>query len=135
MSDSVQSIGERLMAEAERILRRDVASALNEGDYNLVVRRAQEVVELTLKGGLKALGAEYPKVHDVGSVFAEQARQKRGQESGDRLNRIEEVSLWLAQARAPALYLDREYGADDARRAWADATFVVEATRAILHPG
>ena len=50
--------GIRLIQEAEGILRRDAQGALNEKDFNMAVRRAQEVVELTLKGALKILGVD-----------------------------------------------------------------------------
>lgn len=38
-----------------------------------VVREAQELVELALKGMLRAVGVEPPKVHDVGSLLVEHA--------------------------------------------------------------
>ena len=47
---SMQEEGLRLIREAEGIFRRDTRGALNEKHFNMVVRRAQEVVELTLKG-------------------------------------------------------------------------------------
>ena len=34
--------------------------------YSDVVREAQEIVELALKGALRAIGVEPPKIHDVG---------------------------------------------------------------------
>jgi HEPN domain-containing protein len=52
---SMQEEGLRLTREARHILRRDARSALAEGDFNLTVRRAQEAVELALKGALKIL--------------------------------------------------------------------------------
>ncbi len=104
MKDSLQEIGKQLIAESERIYLRDVQGALQEADSNLAVRRSQEVVELALKGGLKVLGVDYPKVHDVAPVFSEQLRQKRESVDTLELDRIEEISLWLAQARAPAFY-------------------------------
>lgn len=53
-----------MIREAEGIFRRDAQGALNEKDFNMVVRRAQEAADLTLKGILKILGGDYPKVHD-----------------------------------------------------------------------
>lgn len=69
--------GERLIREAGKILSRDLKGALESGDHNLAVRRAQEVVELLLKGSLKILGVDYPKVHDVGPVFVQRAKEKQ----------------------------------------------------------
>jgi len=36
--------------------------------YSDVVREAQEIVELALKGMLRAVGVEPPKLHDVGAM-------------------------------------------------------------------
>lgn len=132
MSESIQEAGRKLIAEGERILQREVQGALREQDFNLAVRRAQEAVELALKGALKVLGVDYPRVHDVAPVFSEQLRQKRGPTGARELERIEEVSLWLAQARAPAFYLEREYRSEDAQQASQDAGFVVEAVKSLL---
>jgi len=132
MSISMQEAGETLIRESESILRRDVQGALDEGDFNMVVRRAQEVVELALKGALKILGVDYPKVHDVAPVFSEQMRQKRGAVDVEVLEQIEDISFWLGQARAPSFYLERDYGEEDARQALRDAVFVLTEVRKIL---
>lgn len=124
--------GIRLIQEAEGILRRDAQGALNEKDFNLAVRRAQEVVELVLKGALKVLGVDYPKVHDVAPLFSDQIQQKRGINDLTALQRIEEISLWLAESRAPSFYFDREYGREDAGQALEDATFVVNEVKKLL---
>lgn len=122
---SMQDEGLRLIREAENIFRRDAQGALNEGDFNMAVRRAQEAVELTLKGALKILGVDYPKVHDVAPLFSEKLRQKRGTDDPKALERIEEISLWLAQSRTPSFYFERDYGAEDAEQALKDAAFTL----------
>ena len=132
MSRSMQEEGEKLIREGERILRREVQGALDDGDFNIAVRRAQEVVELALKGALKILGVDYPRVHDVASVFSEQVQQKREAVDAEVLERIEEISLWLGQARAPSFYFERDYGEEDARRAFQDAGFVLGEVKKIL---
>lgn len=132
MSRSLQEAGERLIQESEKIFQRDVRSALDAGDFNLVVRRAQEVVELALKGGLKVLGVDYPKVHDVAPVFSEQVKQKLGEVDAEVLERTEDISFWLTQARAPSFYLERDYGEQDAEHALQDAMFVLTEVRRIL---
>ena len=124
--------GLRLIREAGGILRRDAQGALSEKDFNLVVRRAQEVVELALKGALKMLGVDYPKVHDVAPLFSDQLRQKKGVSDPTVLQRIEEASLWLAQSRAPSFYFDREYGEEDAEQALKDAAFVLNEVKELL---
>lgn len=45
-----------------------------EHDYSDVVREAQEIVELVLKGMLRKLGIKPPKLHDAGSLLIEHAR-------------------------------------------------------------
>lgn len=40
-------------------------------DYSDVVREAQEIVELCLKGMLRFVGVEPPKWHDVGPLLSE----------------------------------------------------------------
>lgn len=104
MTRDVRREGLRLMDEGRRILQRDATGALADGDLNLVVRRAQEAVELALKGGLRLLGTEYPRQHDVAPVFSAQARAKLGDVDEATLSQIERASLWLAQARAPSFY-------------------------------
>ena len=122
---NMQEEGLRLIRQGENIFRRDARAALNEKDFNMVVRRTQEAVELTLKGALKILGVDYPKVHDVAPLFSEQLRQKRGIEDSEILRRIEDISLWLAQSRTPSFYFEREYGKEDAKRAFQDAKFII----------
>ncbi|MCX9011113.1 MAG: HEPN domain-containing protein [Candidatus Methanoperedens sp.] len=45
--------GEKLLKEAEWIFEKDLKNAMEEGNYNIAVRRAQEIVELSLKGCLR----------------------------------------------------------------------------------
>lgn len=132
MSESLQDMGNQLIDAGEIILRRDARSALDEQDYNMAVRRAQEAVELTLKGVLKVLGTDYPKVHDPAPVFSQQVRLKLSGVTSGILERIEEVSLWLTQARAPSFYFERSYSQEDAQRAFGDATFVVDEIKKIV---
>lgn len=65
---------------------------------------AIEAAELLLRGALKILGVDYPKVHDVAPLFSEQARKKRVVKDQVVSQRIEAVSLWLAQSRTPSFY-------------------------------
>jgi len=59
---------DRLLSEAESIFN-EIEQALESENWNLTIRRAQEVVELILKGLLAQLGIDYPKVHDVAPIF------------------------------------------------------------------
>ncbi|GAI93386.1 unnamed protein product [marine sediment metagenome] len=53
--------GEKLLSEAESISR-ELTNLFEKNLPNLTVRRAQEVVEVSLKALLKMMGIEYPKV-------------------------------------------------------------------------
>lgn len=129
---SMQDEGQRLIQEAENIFRRDTQGAMNEKDFNMVVRRSQEVVELALKGALKILGIDYPKVHDVAPLLSEKLQQKRGINDPMMLQKIEEISLWLAQSRTPSFYFEQEYGEEDAEKAFKDAGFVLIQVKKLL---
>jgi HEPN domain-containing protein len=52
--------------ERARVILEEARSLQAKGVWNLVVRRAQEVVELALKGALQWAGLEVPRLHDVG---------------------------------------------------------------------
>jgi len=124
--------GEVLVREAHRIFDRDLRAAWEDRDYNLVVRRAQEAVELALKGALRILGVDFPKVHDVGPIFVREARRKGGVSSEEELAEVQRISAWLAEARAPAFYLERPYGEDDARTACDGARFVLDVVTRVV---
>jgi len=49
----------------------DAKEALPETNCPYAVRLSQECVELSLKSVLKAVGIEYPKIHDVSDVLTE----------------------------------------------------------------
>lgn len=116
--------GEKLLKEAEWIFERDLKIAVDEANYNLAVRRAQEVVELAIKGCLRILGIDFPKVHDAGYVFMKEVGKKLDfQES--TLKEIERISKWLAEARAPSFYGERDFTSEDSERAYNDAAFVL----------
>jgi hypothetical protein len=53
---------DRLLSEGESIFN-ELKQSLEVKNWNLTIRRAQEVVELVLKGLLAQLGMDYPKVH------------------------------------------------------------------------
>lgn len=101
--------GSMLIGEARRVLFSDGYKALEESSYNLAVRRAQESVELALKGLLKVLGIEYPKVHDVGELFMLQVTEKFPQVQRKVLERIKDISMRLSRDREPSFYIERLY--------------------------
>ena len=111
----------------------EVGRALRESQYAIAVRWSQEAVELALKAVLRAAGVEPPRWHDVGEVLlANISRLPPAlQEAAERMARI---SADLRQDREVAFYGDEAagltpddlYDEADARRAYGDATFVVE---------
>jgi len=124
--------GEALVREARRIFDRDLHAAWEDRDYNLAVRRAQEAVELALKGALRTLGVDFPKVCDVGPILAQEVRRKGGVISGEEPAQVQRISAWLAEARSPAFYLERLYGEDDARTARDGARFVLDVVTRVV---
>lgn len=114
-----------IMAEAERY------AAV--GAWHLVVRRAQEVVELSLKGLLRIAGVEVPRVHDVGVLVAEHGA-RLGPEVGQHLDRLVSVSRRLRGEREISFYGDptldtppeRLYTRADAEAALQDSRFVLD---------
>jgi len=49
----------------------DGKEASSKANYPYAVRLSQECVELSLKAVLKAVGIDYPKIHDVSDMFVE----------------------------------------------------------------
>lgn len=104
-----------------------------------MVREAQEIVELALKGALRAIGVEPPKYHDVGGLLLEHAK-KFPRNVGDDLARAAEISRRLRKERELAFCGDidfiptEQYTAEDAERAYADAEWIVRLTRAVVAP-
>ncbi|MFZ3167306.1 MAG: HEPN domain-containing protein [Candidatus Methanoperedens sp.] len=117
--------GEKLLKEAEWIFEKDLRTAIEENNANIAVRRAQEVVELSLKGCLRILGIDYPKVHDAGFVFIKEAGKKLLL-TEKTLKEIERTSRWLAEARSPSFYGERDFSSEDAKKAFQDAEFVLK---------
>jgi len=108
--------------------------AYNQRNYPYSVRQAQESVELVLKGALKLVGVEHPKLHDVSDAllsntdrFPEQFRV--------RVDQLAKISKQLARKRAPAMYGEETRGLPpeklfdrtDAKKALDDARKILDA--------
>lgn len=110
---------------------------LKKGAYSDVVREAQEIVELALKGMLRAVGVEPPKFHDVGGLLIEH-KGKYDEEISKNLERAATISKRLKKERELAFYGDidfiptEEYNIDDAREAMEGANFVVVLARRLI---
>lgn len=110
---------------------------LEEAAYSDVVREAQEIVELALKGMLRQVGIEPPKWHDVGPVLKEY-RSRFPSQADRHVERLAEISAWLRKEREFALYGDidfiptEQYSLEDAQRAIDDARFVVSIAQSVI---
>ena len=104
---------------------------LAENDYSDVIREAQEVVELALKGMLRQIGIEPPKWHDVGPLILEY-RTRFPNEVSSQAEKLAAISAWLRKEREFAFYGDidfiptERYSKDDAQRAIDDAKFTIQ---------
>lgn len=104
-----------------------------------VVRESQEVVELTLKGLLRAHGIAPPRVHDVSDILeAERARlpdaldpeiDTLAQTSRD-LRRDRELAFYGAEDLTPSGF----YSHEDADRARSRARHAVEVVKPFVVP-
>ena len=112
--------GRRLMAMAAEYLQ-DMDAATARESWNAVVRRAQEVVELALKGVLSYLGVDFPKVHDPATVFTATLSARGMALSGAEAEDVTNVSATLARKRAPAFYFEQIEDASTADEAAGDA--------------
>ncbi len=107
--------------------------------YPDVVREAQEVVELALKGMLRGIGIDPPKWHDVGGVLIEH-RDKFPAVLQPELQALADISLRLRRDREAAFYGDidlipeRVFDRESAERALAGAERVLRAVRVFKAP-
>lgn len=108
--------GERLLQDAKLYLQEAENYFTNE-KWNPAVRRAQEVVELSIKGLLKIMGVEYPRVHDPSKYLIKKLEEKEIPISEDEKQRIVNISLILTSKRAPAFYHEEDYTREDAEEA------------------
>ena len=117
--------------------RRALEVLLEEEAYSDVVREAQELVELALKGMLRFVGIDPPKWHDVGPILKEQERLFPEWIKG-HLGQLADISRWLRKEREFAFYGDvdfiptEEYAREDAERAIQDALFVLDKAQRLL---
>jgi HEPN domain-containing protein len=104
-----------------------------------VVRESQEVVELALKGLLRASGVEPPRIHDVSDVLLAERERLPEALKGD-LDRLAQASRELRRDRELAFYGAEDltpssfYSRADATRARDAARVVVAAVRPHVAP-
>jgi len=106
----------------------DAKDALSEGNFPYAVRLSQECVELSLKAALRAVGIDYPKVHDVSDVLADVSERFpewfRAEidflcESSKILTKKREISLYGGEEAflAPEDVISKDDAGDAVRRA------------------
>jgi hypothetical protein len=104
------------------------------GSWADVVRESQEIVELALKGLLRSMGIDPPRIHDVSDVLrAEVERLPEGLQ--DELDTLTRASRELRRDRELAFYGAEDltpsgfYAREDGERARASARRTVELVR------
>ncbi len=109
----------------------------DEEAYSDVVREAQEIVELALKGVLRQVGVEPPKWHDVGGLLVDHADRLPADVAAE-VDHIAAISTRLRKEREFAFYGDIDfipteaYSMTDAQAAIDDAQAVVSVARRVI---
>lgn len=117
--------------------RRVLEVLMEEQAYSDVIRESQELVELALKGMLRAVGIDPPKWHDVGPILQERQELFPNTIRSD-IPQLAEISRWLRKEREFAFYGDidfiptEEYSRSDADRAMKDAFFVLQSAQRLM---
>ncbi len=110
---------------------------LEHKDYPDVVREAQEVVELLLKALLRSVGAEIPRIHDVGRILEQYSDFFPDIIKNDMEN-IKKISKELRKERELCFYGAEdfipleEYTINDAEDAIKKAEFVFNIVKEAL---
>ena len=105
--------------------------------FSDVMRESQEVVELALKGILRAIGIDPPKWHDVGDLLLEYEARLPVLDAGE-IRSMAAASKRLRKEREFSFYGDvdfiptDEYGREDATDAFRHAREATEALRRVL---
>lgn len=126
---------------AKATLRLDILPVLFGGEgYSDVVREAQEIVELALKGMLRQAGVEAPHWHDVGDVLREHAG-RFPTVTPATIDDLAELSAWLRENRELSFYGDDDfipterYIREDAQRAIDGARLAVSVAGTTIGSG
>jgi len=105
--------------------------------FSDVIRESQEIVELSLKGMLRSVGVEPPKIHDVGGLLLEH-KEKFPKKTAKYFKKLAEISKRLRKERELAFYGDidfiptEEYTEDDAKEAIRDTRLVVDTAKKLI---
>ena len=96
----------------------------DKSNWNMVIRTAQETIELLLKGVLKYINIEFPKEHDIGEYFEKILLKRKISYDKDVMKEIIIASKELVKKRAPAYYAEEFYSQQEAEEAkhWTNIT-------------
>ncbi len=134
---TAESLARSLIQQARQRLR-ILALAEAEGTWHIVVREAQECVELALKGLLRVVGVEPPKLHNIGGFLIKHRQRISPQRLQLDIDRLAQISDQLQKERERSFYGDvdfipqEHYSREQAEAAIADATYCVEQAEAAL---
>ena len=113
---------------------------LNEQSWADVVREAQELVEITLMGLLRACRIEVPRLHDLSPVL-EQNRERLPERIAAELPELVRISRAMRRDRELSFYGSEDltpsefYKRQDAEEALAGARWVYATVSEALAPG
>jgi HEPN domain-containing protein len=111
---------------------------VEERAWSDVIREAQEIVELALKGMLRAVGVDPPHWHDVGGMLQE--HRERFASVDEFIDRLAATSAWLRKEREFAFYGEidliptERYTEADASKASGEAEVVVAIAGRVIAP-
>ena len=126
-----QKSADKLISDAGFYFK-ELQEAHRQKRWNVVVRRAQEVVELSLKAVLKMAGIEYPKVHDIAPLLDKIIDERGIKVEEEEIREIKKISGSLARERGPAFYGERDFSKEDATKAQEGAKKVLKFARNLL---
>jgi len=101
-----QAMARSFLRRARAILR-EAERLYGDEAWNLVVRRCQEVVELALKGALRAAGVEAPKTHDMSGALRRNV-DRLPPDLAAEIDALVSASRRLREERELAFYGDEE---------------------------
>jgi len=122
---------DRLFSEAHSVAE-EMRRSFQQESWNLAFRRAQEVVELVIKGLLSEMGVDYPRTHDPAPVLVETVKQRGIQADAALLASLADLSAHLAELRSPAFYQEIVVSGSEARDAVDGAERVLAFGRDLL---
>jgi len=124
MARSFLGRAKTVLREAERLYEDEA--------WNLVVRRCQEAVELALKGLLRAVGAEVPRVHDVSGALRRNLDRLPVAVAAE-IDTLVSASRRLREERELAFYGDEETDTEaEALFSRADADEALQTARHVI---